>query len=172
MRDKFIAFNRISCDYYLGEMKKYAIRDLKDETKKMVTSFNQFSKVIENIHNKNKIEPLKFLYEEIRRIDKKDSAIFHLKYIGNGELLETFPKLIKPLKLPIIRKEKEIIFILKKNENEINIKLEFYLKNLHEISECLKKEIESYNNDLLEKLNKIGIKLYEKISLRGWWRIL
>lgn len=167
-RDKFVIFNRVSCEYYLNQMKSYALRDLKDEAKKMRTNFRKFSKIIDNIYDENKILPLEFFFNEIKRIDKKDSAIFYLRFIGDGELLETFPQSIKPLKLPIIKKEGEIIFHLKKNKIEIDLKLKNYLKNLHEISKCLKKEVEIYNCDLQKKLKIKGMKLYKKNSSRGW----
>lgn len=168
MRDKFVIFNGVSCECYLNRMRNYALRDLKDEAKKMRTGLKKFSEVIEEIHEKNKIEPLEFLYEEIKRIDKKDVAIFYLKFTGNDELLETFPDSIKPLKLPIIKKEGEIVFVLKKNKIDINLKLKKYLKNLQEGSEALKIKVEKHNKDLLERLKKKGERLYEKISLRGW----
>ena len=35
MRDKFVIFNGVSCECYLNRMRNYALRDLKDEAKKL-----------------------------------------------------------------------------------------------------------------------------------------
>ena len=148
------------------------MRDLENETKKGKTNFLKFSKIVEKIYNENKIESLNFSYDEIRKIEEKNRIIFSLPFSGSGELLKVSPDTIDGLKLPVMRKEEEIIFSLKetefKDEHEIKEELVNLLTKINEICSFLKKEIENYNKDLANMLKEKSVELYEKISFRTW----
>lgn len=136
------------------------------------TNFLKFSKIVEKIYNENKIESLNFSYDEIRKIEEKNRIIFSLPFSGSGELLKVSPDTIDGLKLPVMRKEEEIIFSLKetefKDEHEIKEELVNLLTKINEICSFLKKEIENYNKDLANMLKEKSVELYEKISFRTW----
>lgn len=116
MEDRFVIFTGTICSTYLNRMRDYAMRDLENETKKGKTNFLKFSKIVEKIYNENKIESLNFSYDEIRKIEEKNRIIFSLPFSGSGELLKVSPDTIDGLKLPVMRKEEEIIFSLKETE--------------------------------------------------------
>lgn len=172
MEDRFVIFTGTICSTYLNRMRDYAMRDLENETKKGKTNFLKFSKIVEKIYNENKIESLNFSYDEIRKIEEKNRIIFSLPFSGSGELLKVSPDTIDGLKLPVMRKEEEIIFSLKetefKNEHEIKEELVNLLTKINEICSFLKKEIENYNKDLANMLKEKSVELYEKISFRTW----
>lgn len=172
MEDRFVIFTGIICSTYLNRMRDYAMRDLENETKKGKTNFLKFSKIVEKIYNENKIESLNFSYDEIRKIEEKNRIIFSLPFSGSGELLKVSPDTIDGLKLPVMRKEEEIIFSLKetefKDEHEIKEELVNLLTKINEICSFLKKEIENYNKDLANMLKEKSVELYEKISFRTW----
>ena len=172
MEDRFVIFTGTICSTYLNRMRDYAMRDLENETKKGKTNFLKFSKIVEKIYNENKIESLNFSYDEIRKIEEKNRIIFSLPFSGSGELLKVSPDTIDGLKLPVMRKEEEIIFSLKetefKDEHEIKEELVKLLTKINEICSFLKKEIENYNKDLANMLKEKSVELYEKISFRTW----
>ncbi|MDH6459158.1 hypothetical protein M2102_002808 [Fusobacterium sp. PH5-7] len=172
MEDRFVIFTGTICSTYLNRMRDYAMRDLENETKKGKTNFLKFSKIVEKIYNENKIESLNFSYGEIRKIEEKNRIIFSLPFSGSGELLKVSPDTIDGLKLPVMRKEEEIIFSLKetefKDEHEIKEELVNLLTKINEICSFLKKEIENYNKDLANMLKEKSVELYEKISFRTW----
>ncbi|RGY62556.1 hypothetical protein DXA30_12105 [Fusobacterium ulcerans] len=172
MEDRFVIFTGTICSTYLNRMRDYAMRDLENETKKGKTNFLKFSKIVEKIYNENKIESLNFSYDEIRKIEEKNRIIFSLPFSGSGELLKVSPDTIDGLKLPVMRKEEEIIFSLKetefKDEHEIKEELGNLLTKINEICSFLKKEIENYNKDLANMLKEKSVELYEKISFRTW----
>ncbi|EHO81505.1 hypothetical protein [Fusobacterium ulcerans] len=172
MEDRFVIFTGTICSTYLNRMRDYAMRDLENETKKGKTNFLKFSKIVEKIYNENKIESLNFSYDEIRKIEEKNRIIFSLPFSGSGELLKVSPDAIDGLKLPVMRKEEEIIFSLKetefKDEHEIKEELVNLLTKINEICSFLKKEIENYNKDLANMLKEKSVELYEKISFRTW----
>ncbi|WP_462424300.1 hypothetical protein [Fusobacterium ulcerans] len=172
MEDRFVIFTGTICSTYLNKMRDYAMRDLENETKKGKTNFLKFSKIVEKIYNENKIESLNFSYDEIRKIEEKNRIIFSLPFSGSGELLKVSPDTIDGLKLPVMRKEEEIIFSLKetefKDEHEIKEELVNLLTKINEICSFLKKEIENYNKDLANMLKEKSVELYEKISFRTW----
>ena len=172
MEDRFVIFTGTICSTYLNRMRDYAMRDLENETKKGKTNFLKFSKIVEKIYNENKIESLNFSYDEIRKIEEKNRIIFSLPFSGSGELLKVSPDTIDGLKLPVMRKEEEIIFSLKetefKDEHEIKEELVNLLTKINEICILLKKEIENYNKDLANMLKEKSVELYEKISFRTW----
>ncbi|GAA6323360.1 hypothetical protein [Fusobacterium ulcerans] len=172
MEDRFVIFTGTICSTYLNRMRDYAMRDLENETKKGKTNFLKFSKIVEKIYNENKIESLNFSYDEIRKIEEKNRIIFSLPFSGSGELLKVSPDTIDGLKLPVMRKEEEIIFSLKetefKDEHEIKEELVNLLTKINEICSFLKKEIENYNKDLANMLKEKSVELYEKISFRTW----
>ncbi|WP_462354966.1 hypothetical protein [Fusobacterium ulcerans] len=172
MEDRFVIFTGTICSTYLNRMRDYAMRDLENETKKGKTNFLKFSKIVEKIYNENKIESLNFSYDEIRKIEDKNRIIFSLPFSGSGELLKVSPDTIDGLKLPVMRKEEEIIFSLKetefKDEHEIKEELVNLLTKINEICSFLKKEIENYNKDLANMLKEKSVELYEKISFRTW----
>ncbi|AVQ28948.1 hypothetical protein C4N20_12935 [Fusobacterium ulcerans] len=172
MEDRFVIFTGTICSTYLNRMRDYAMRDLENETKKGKTNFLKFSKIVEKIYNENKIESLNFSYDEIRKIEEKNRIIFSLPFSGSGELLKVSPDTIDGLKLPVMRKEEEIIFSLKetefKDEHEIKEELINLLTKINEICSFLKKEIENYNKDLANMLKEKSVELYEKISFRTW----
>ena len=172
MEDRFVIFTGTICSTYLNRMRDYAMRDLENETKKGKTNFLKFSKIVEKIYNENKIESLNFSYDEIRKIEEKNRIIFLLPFSGSGELLKVSPDTIDGLKLPVMRKEEEIIFSLKetefKDEHEIKEELVNLLTKINEICSFLKKEIENYNKDLANMLKEKSVELYEKISFRTW----
>lgn len=95
-----------------------------------------------------------------------------MPFSGSGELLKVSPDTIDGLKLPVMRKEEEIIFSLKetefKDEHEIKEELVNLLTKINEICSFLKKEIENYNKDLANMLKEKSVELYEKISFRTW----
>lgn len=95
-----------------------------------------------------------------------------MPFSGSGELLKVSPDAIDGLKLPVMRKEEEIIFSLKetefKDEHEIKEELVNLLTKINEICSFLKKEIENYNKDLANMLKEKSVELYEKISFRTW----
>lgn len=162
MEDKFVIFNGVLCSKYLTRMKGYAERDLDDELKKRKIGFSEFLKITEKIYNQNKIESLKFKYNELDKIIDGSNLIFSLPFSGCSELLNVYPNTLKSIKLPVLKKEEEILFILKRDEK--NIKLKSDLKNIliriNEISLILKKEVESYNNDLKIMLKRKEEELY------------
>ena len=172
MEDKFNIFTGTICSTYLNRMRDYALRDLENETKKGKTNFLKFSKMVEKIYKENKIEYLNFSYGEIKEIVEKNKIIFSLPFSGSGELLKVSPDSIEGIKLPVMRKEENIIFSLKetefKNEHEIKEELINHLTKINEICSFLKKEIESYNKDLADMLKEKSIELYEKISFKSW----
>ena len=172
MEDRFVIFTGTICSTYLNRMRDYAMRDLENETKKGKTNFLKFSKIVEKIYNENKIESLNFSYDEIRKTEEKNRIIFSLPFSGSGELLKVSPDTIDGLKLPVMRKEEEIIFSLKetefKDEHEIKEELVNLLTKINEICSFLKKEIENYNKDLANMLKEKSVELYEKISFRTW----
>ena len=153
-------------------MRDYALRDLENETKKGKTNFLKFSKIVEKIYKENKIDYLNFSYGEIKKIVEKNKIIFSLPFSGSGELLKVSPNSIEGLKLPVMRREEEIIFSLKetefKNEHEIKEELINLLDKINEICSFLKKEIEGYNKELADMLKEKSVELYEKISFRSW----
>lgn len=162
MEDKFVIFNGVLCSKYLTRMKGYAERDLDDELKKRKIGFSEFLKITEKIYNQNKIESLKFKYNELDKIIDGSNLIFSLPFSGCSELLNVYPNTLNSIKLPVLKKEEEILFILKRDEK--NIKLKSDLKNIliriNEISLILKKEVESYNNDLKIMLKRKEEELY------------
>ncbi|WP_308008239.1 hypothetical protein [uncultured Fusobacterium sp.] len=172
MEDRFIIFTGTICSTYLSRMRDYALRDLENETKKGKTNFLKFSKIVEKIYKENKIDHLNFSYGEIKKIVEKNKIIFSLPFSGSGELLKVSPNSIEGLKLPVMRREEEIIFSLKetefKNEHEIKEELINLLDKINEICSFLKKEIEGYNKELADMLKEKSVELYEKISFRSW----
>ncbi|BBA51202.1 hypothetical protein [Fusobacterium varium] len=172
MEDRFIIFTGTICSTYLSRMRDYALRDLENETKKGKTNFLKFSKIVEKIYKENKIDYLNFSYGEIKKIVEKNKIIFSLPFSGSGELLKVSPNSIEGLKLPVMRREEEIIFSLKetefKNEHEIKEELINLLDKINEICSFLKKEIEGYNKELADMLKEKSVELYEKISFRSW----
>lgn len=172
MEDRFIIFTGTICSTYLNRMRDYALRDLENETKKGKTNFLKFSKIVEKIYKENKIDYLNFSYGEIKKIVEKNKIIFSLPFSGSGELLKVSPDSIEGLKLPVMRREEEIIFSLKetefKNEHEIKEELVNLLDKINEICSFLKKEIEGYNKELADMLKEKSVELYEKISFRSW----
>lgn len=147
MEDRFVIFTGTICSTYLNRMRDYAMRDLENETKKGKTNFLKFSKIVEKIYNENKIESLNFSYDEIRKIEEKNRIIFSLPFSGSGELLKVSPDTIDGLKLPVMRKEEEIIFSLKetefKDEHEIKEELVNLLTKINEICSFLKKKLKT-----------------------------
>lgn len=172
MEDKFIIFTGTICSAYLNRMRDYALRDLENETKKGRTNFLKFSKIVERIYKENKIEHLNFSFGEIKKIVEKNRVIFSLPFSGSGELLKVSPDSIEGIKLPVMRKEEEIIFFLKetefKNEHEIKEELVSLLSKINEICSFLRKEIERYNKELADMLKERSVETYEKISFRSW----
>ena len=172
MEDRFIIFTGTICSTYLSRMRDYALRDLENETKKGKTNFLKFSKIVEKIYKENKIDYLNFSYGEIKKIVEKNKIIFSLPFSGSGELLKVSPNSIEGLKLPVMRREEEVIFSLKetefKNEHEIKEELINLLDKINEICSFLKKEIEGYNKELADMLKEKSVELYEKISFRSW----
>lgn len=172
MEDRFIIFTGTICSTYLSRMRDYALRDLENETKKGKTNFSKFSKIVEKIYNENKIEYLNFSYDKIKKIVEKNRIIFSLPFSGSGELLKVSPDALEGIKLPVMRKEEQIIFFLKetefKNEHEIKEELVNLLSKINEICSFLKKEIESYNKELADMLKEKSVETYEKISFRSW----
>ena len=162
MEDKFIIFNGVLCSKYLTRMKGYAERDLEDELKKRKISFSEFLKITEKVYNQNKIESLKFKYSELDKIIDGTDLIFSLPFSGCEELLNVYPNSLQGIKLPILKKEEEILFVLKKNEKKIKLKndLKNILIKINEVSLVLKKEVENYNNDLKTMLKKKEEELY------------
>ncbi|WP_308575685.1 hypothetical protein, partial [uncultured Fusobacterium sp.] len=122
MEDKFIIFNGVLCSKYLTRMRGYAERDLEDELKKRKISFSEFLKITEKVYNQNKIESLKFRYSELDKIIDGTDLIFSLPFSGCEELLNVYPNSLQIIKLPVLKKEEEILFILKKNKKKINLK--------------------------------------------------
>ena len=170
MEDKFIIFNGMVCSNYLNRMKDYAIRDLENETRKGKTNFTKFSKAAEKIYNDNKIECLKFLYSELEKIADGNRMMFSLPFSGCEELLKVCPDSFSGLRLPVLRREDQIIFFLKEDEDEKNGELKKELKavlvKINEICGALKKEIEIYNRELADMLRKKSQELYEEMSAR------
>ena len=162
MEDKFIIFNGVLCSKYLTRMKGYAERDLEDELKKRKINFSEFLKITEKVYNQNKIESLKFKYSELDKIIDGTDLIFSLPFSGCEELLNVYPNSLQGIKLPILKKEEEILFVLKKNEKKIKLKndLKNILIKINEVSLVLKKEVENYNNDLKTMLKKKEEELY------------
>lgn len=162
MEDKFIIFNGVLCSKYLTRMRGYAERDLEDELKKRKISFSEFLKITEKVYNQNKIESLKFKYSELDKIIDGTDLIFSLPFSGCEELLNVYPNSLQGIKLPILKKEEEILFVLKKNEKKIKLKndLKNILIKINEVSLVLKKEVENYNNDLKTMLKKKEEELY------------
>lgn len=172
MEDRFVIFTGTICSTYLSRMRDYALRDLENETKKGKTNFLKFSKIVEKIYNENRIEHLNFSYNEIKKMEEKNRIGFSLPFSGSGELLKVSPDKIEGIKLPVMRKEEEIIFFLKetefKNEHEIKEELGNLLTKINKICGFLKKEIENYNKELADMLKEKSVELYEKISFRAW----
>ena len=162
MEDKFIIFNGVLCSKYLTRMRGYAERHLEDELKKRKISFSEFLKITEKVYNQNKIESLKFKYSELDKIIDGTDLIFSLPFSGCEELLNVYPNSLQVIKLPILKKEEEILFVLKKNEKKIKLKndLKNILIKINEVSLVLKKEVENYNNDLKTMLKKKEEELY------------
>lgn len=162
MEDKFIIFNGVLCSKYLTRMRGYAERDLEDELKKRKISFSEFLKITEKIYNQNKIESLKFRYSELDKIIDGTDLIFSLPFSGCEELLNVYPNSLQIIKLPVLKKEEEILFILKKNKKKINLKsdLKDILIKINEVSLILKEEVENYNNDLKTMLKRKEKELY------------
>ena len=162
MEDKFIIFNGVLCSKYLTRMKGYAERDLEDELKKRKINFSEFLKITEKVYNQNKIESLKFKYSELDKIIDGTDLIFSLPFSGCEELLNVYPNSLQGIKLPILKKEEEILFVLKKNEKKIKLKNDSknILIKINEVSLVLKKEVENYNNDLKTMLKKKEEELY------------
>ena len=162
MEDKFIIFNGVLCSKYLTRMKGYAERDLENELKKRKINFSEFLKITEKVYNQNKIESLKFKYSELDKIIDGTDLIFSLPFSGCEELLNVYPNSLQGIKLPILKKEEEILFVLKKNEKKIKLKndLKNILIKINEVSLVLKKEVENYNNDLKTMLKKKEEELY------------
>ena len=162
MEDKFIIFNGVLCSKYLTRMRGYAERDLEDELKKRKISFSEFLKITEKVYNQNKIESLKFRYSELDKIIDGTDLIFSLPFSGCEELLNVYPNSLQIIKLPVLKKEEEILFVLKKNEKKIKLKndLKNILIKINEVSLVLKKEVENYNNDLKTMLKKKEEELY------------
>ena len=115
---------------------------------------------------------MNFSYNEIKKMEEKNRIGFSLPFSGSGELLKVSPDKIEGIKLPVMRKEEEIIFFLKetefKNEHEIKEELVNLLTKINEICGFLKKEIENYNKELADMLKEKSVELYEKISFRAW----
>lgn len=162
MEDKFIIFNGVLCSKYLTRMRGYAERDLEDELKKRKISFSEFLKITEKVYNQNKIESLKFRYSELDKIIDGTDLIFSLPFSGCEELLNVYPNSLQIIKLPVLKKEEEILFILKKNKKKINLKndLKDILLKINEVSLILKEEVENYNNDLKTMLKRKEKELY------------
>ena len=162
MEDKFIIFNGVLCSKYLTRMRGYAERDLEDELKKRKISFSEFLKITEKVYNQNKIESLKFRYSELDKIIDGTDLIFSLPFSGCEELLNVYPNSLQIIKLPVLKKEEEILFILKKNKKKINLKndLKDILIKINEVSLILKEEVENYNNDLKTMLKRKDKELY------------
>ena len=162
MEDKFIIFNGVLCSKYLTRMRGYAERDLEDELKKRKISFSEFLKITEKVYNQNKIESLKFRYSELDKIIDGTDLIFSLPFSGCEELLNVYPNSLQIIKLPVLKKEEEILFILKKNKKKINLKndLKDILIKINEVSLILKEEVENYNNDLKPMLKRKEKELY------------
>lgn len=162
MEDKFIIFNGVRCSKYLTRMRGYAERDLEDELKKRKISFSEFLKITEKVYNQNKIESLKFKYGELDKIIDGTDLIFSLPFSGCEELLNVYPNSLQVIKLPVLKKEEEILFVLKKNEKKIKLKndLKNILIKINEVSLILKKEVENYNNGLKTMLKKKEEELY------------
>lgn len=162
MKDKFIIFNGVLCSKYLTRMRGYAERDLEDELKKRKISFSEFLKITEKVYNQNKIESLKFRYSELDKIIDGTDLIFSLPFSGCEELLNVYPNSLQIIKLPVLKKEEEILFILKKNKKKINLKndLKDILIKINEVSLILKEEVENYNNDLKTMLKRKEKELY------------
>ena len=162
MEDKFIIFNGVLCSKYLTRMRGYAERDLEDELKKRKISFSEFLKITEKVYNQNKIESLKFRYSELDKIIDGTDLIFSLPFSGCEELLNVYPNSLQIIKLPVLKKEEEILFILKKNKKKINLKsdLKDILIKINEVSLILKEEVENYNNDLKTMLKRKEKELY------------
>lgn len=162
MEDKFIIFNGVLCSKYLTRMRGYAERDLEDELKKRKISFSEFLKITEKVYNQNKIESLKFRYSEFDKIIDGTDLIFSLPFSGCEELLNVYPNSLQIIKLPVLKKEEEILFILKKNKKKINLKndLKDILIKINEVSLILKEEVENYNNDLKTMLKRKEKELY------------
>lgn len=162
MEDKFIIFNGVLCSKYLTRMRGYAERDLEDELKKRKISFSEFLKITEKVYNQDKIESLKFRYSELDKIIDGTDLIFSLPFSGCEELLNVYPNSLQIIKLPVLKKEEEILFILKKNKKKINLKndLKDILIKINEVSLILKEEVENYNNDLKTMLKRKEKELY------------
>ena len=162
MEDQFIIFNGVLCSKYLTRMRGYAERDLEDELKKRKISFSEFLKITEKVYNQNKIESLKFRYSELDKIIDGTDLIFSLPFSGCEELLNVYPNSLQIIKLPVLKKEEEILFILKKNKKKINLKndLKDILIKINEVSLILKEEVENYNNDLKTMLKRKEKELY------------
>ena len=152
----------VLCSKYLTRMRGYAERDLEDELKKRKISFSEFLKITEKVYNQNKIESLKFRYSELDKIIDGTDLIFSLPFSGCEELLNVYPNSLQIIKLPVLKKEEEILFILKKNKKKINLKndLKDILIKINEVSLILKEEVENYNNDLKTMLKRKEKELY------------
>ncbi|MFR1675745.1 MAG: hypothetical protein ACLSVP_03530, partial [Fusobacterium sp.] len=99
---------------------------------------------------------------ELDKIIEGSDLIFSLPFSGCDELLNVYPNSLKVIKLPILKKEEEILFSLKRGEKSIKVKndLKNILIKINEISLILKREVENYNNDLKIMLKKKEEELY------------
>ena len=105
---------------------------------------------------------MKFRYSELDKIIDGTDLIFSLPFSGCEELLNVYPNSLQIIKLPVLKKEEEILFILKKNKKKINLKndLKDILIKINEVSLILKEEVENYNNDLKTMLKRKEKELY------------